>query len=258
MPGFLAKCQAAHYSRPVFAFISPFIQLVSGKIMYVIVKRTALLIALSAVVAACGNKEQAASNVAPVAAPAASPDAAVLAAVHALRGNDLNALFNTAMPPAEAAKIKADWTKKLNEDPITDEDRKKFADEMTKLTAPGAEDKLFAEVEPQLKKLEAQAAQMPMMIAMGQGFLQSAIQQNQDLTDEQKKQSSGLVDAAAKWAQGVKFTDPALIKAAIAAVSKTARDLNLKSLDEVRALNYEQGMAKAGIALAGVKQIVGA
>lgn len=182
----------------------------------------------------------------------------MLAAVRALRGNDINAFLNAAMPAAEVARIKADWTKKMTEDPITDEDRKKFADQMGKLTAPGAEEKLFAEAEPQLKKLDAQAAQIPMMIAMGQGFLQSAIQQNQDLTDEQKKQSAAMVDAAAKWAQGVKFTDPALTKAAIAAVSKTARDLNLKSLDEVRALNYDQGMLKAGIALAGFKQVAGA
>ncbi len=230
--------------------------------MSTLFKRTALLIALAAAVAACGKKEETATTAAPAPAPAAAPtvtpDAAVLASVRALRGNDVNAFFLAALPPTEVAKIKSDWANKLNEDPITDEDRKKFADQMAKFTAPGAEDKLFAEAEPQLKKLDAQAAQIPMMIAMGQGFLQSAIQQNQDLTDEQKKQSSALVDAAAKWAQGVKFTDPALAKAAIAAVSKTARDLNLKSLDEVRALNYDQGMVKAGIALAGAKQVAGA
>jgi hypothetical protein len=223
-------------------------------------KRTALLLALAAAVAACGKNDQTATPVtpAPVAAPTVTPDATVLAAVRALRGNDINAFLTAALPATEVAKIKGDWVKKMTEDPITDEDRKKFTDQMTKLTAPGAEDKLFAEAEPQLKKLEAQAAQIPMMIAMGQGFLQSAIQQNQDLTEEQKKQSSALVDAAAKWAQGVKFTDPALAKAAIASVSKTARDLNLKSLDEVRALSYDQGMVKAGIALAGAKQVAGA
>lgn len=222
-------------------------------------KRTALLLALAAAVAACGKKEETAPTAATPApaAPTVTPDASVLAAVRALRGNDLNAFFLAALPPSEVIKIKSDWASKMNEDPITDEDRKKFTEQMTKLTAPGAEDKLYAEAEPQLKKLEAQAAQIPMMIAMGQGFLQSAIQQNQDLTDEQKKQSAALVDAAAKWAQGVKFTDPALAKAAIAAVSKTARDLNLKSLDEVRALNYDQGMAKAGLAIAGAKQIAG-
>lgn len=223
-------------------------------------KRAALMLALAAAVAACGKKEEAATTAAPapVAAPLATPDATMLAAAQALRGNNLGAFLAAALPAAELAKIKGDWAKKMHEDPITDEDRKKFVEQMAKLTAPGAEDKLYAEAEPQLKKLEAQAQQIPMMIAMGQGFLQSAIQQNQELTEEQKKQSSALIDAAAKWAQGVKFTDPALAKAAIAAVTRTARDLNLKSLDEVRALDFDQGMAKAGIALAGVKQVVAA
>jgi len=227
-----------------------------------VLKRTALVLALTALVAACGkNEEQQAANKAPaaplVAAPAATPDQAILASVRALRANDLNAFFTAAMPAPEVAKMKADWSKHMTEKPITDDDRKKFTEQMNKLTAPGAEDKMYAEIEPQLKKFDQEsAAQMPMLIAMGQGFVQSSIQQSKDLTDEQKKQSAALVAAAGTWAQSVKFTDPALVKAAIAALCKTARDLNLKSLDEVRALSYDQGMLKAGIALAGVKQIL--
>jgi hypothetical protein len=224
--------------------------------------RIAFLLALGALVAACGKSEDsaapsAAPAAAPVVAPAATPDAAVLASVHALRANDLNGFLTAALPAGEVAKIKADWTKNLTKEPATDEDRKKFVDQMTKLTAPGAEDKLYAEAEPQLKKFDAEsAAQMPMMIAMGQGFVQSSIQQSKDLNDDQKKQSAAFVDAAGKWAATVKLTDPALIKAAIAVVCKTARDLNLKTLDEVRALSYDQGMLKAGIVLGGVKQVL--
>jgi len=227
-------------------------------------KRTALVLALTALVAACGkNEEQQAANkpaaapAAAVVAPAATPDQAILASVRALRANDLNAFFTAAMPAPEVAKMKTDWAKHMTEKPITDEDRKHFTEQMAKLTAPGAEDKLYAELEPQLKKFDQEsAAQMPMLIAMGQGFVQSSIQQSKDLTDEQKKQSAALVAAAGTWAQNVKFTDPALVKAAIAAVCKTARDLNLKSLDEVRALSYDQGMLKAGIALGGAKEIL--
>ncbi len=222
----------------------------------------AFLLALAGLVVACGKTEEQAANKAavsavPVAVPTATPDAAILTAVHMLRANDINGLLTAALPAAELAKIKTDWTQHLTKDPITDEDRKKFADQMTKLTAPGAEDKLYADIEPQLKKFDQEgAAQMPMMIAMGQGFVQSSIQQSKDLTDEQKKQSAALVDATAKWAQGVKFTDPVLVKGALAAICKTARDLNLKSLDEVRALSYDQGMLKAGIALGGLKQVL--
>src|SRR5262249_14140810 len=47
-----------------------------------------------------------------------------------------------------------------------------------------------------------------------------------------------------------------LIKGAIAAVCKTARDLNLKTIDEARALTYDQGMQKAGIIMGGMKQVL--
>ncbi|HEX6832190.1 MAG TPA: hypothetical protein VF132_01545, partial [Rudaea sp.] len=46
-----------------------------------------------------------------------------------------------------------------------------------------------------------------------------------------------------------------LVKQAIAAICKTARDLNLKTIDDVRALNYDQAMQKAGIAVGGMKAL---
>jgi hypothetical protein len=221
--------------------------------------RIALIAALAA--AGFGCDQQPAANAPTASAPAAvsvaaaTPEAAIAGAVKALRDNNISALFSASLPPGEYAKLKGDWNKDINNEPVTEEDRKQFAETMTKLTAPGAEDKMFAEIKPQLDEFDKQAAQIPMMIAMGQGFAQSAIQQNKDLTDAQKQQVSQLLDATAKWAQTTKFTDPTLVKSAIAVVCKTARDLNLKSVDEARALSYEQGMQKAGIVLGGVKQV---
>jgi hypothetical protein len=220
--------------------------------------RLALAAAIAALAAGCGPSETAAPGAAPGAAVVApsTPDGAVTASVAALRANNVSAFLNNALPAGELAKLKADWNKDINKDPVTDEDRKQFTDTMTKLTAPDAETKMYAEIEPQLKEFDAKTAQqMPMMIAMGQGFAQSAIQQSKDLNDQQKQQAQAMVDATAKWAQTVKFTDPALVKSAIAAMCKTARDLNLKSIDEARALSYDQAMQKAGIVLAGVKQV---
>ena len=221
--------------------------------------RVALVAALAA--AGFGCDKQPATNAPGASAPpaaavsAATPDAAVTAAVKALRDNNLSGLFAASLPPGEYAKLKTDWNKDVNAEPITEEDRKQFTETMTKLTAPGAEDKLFAEIKPQLDEFDKQQAQIPMMIAMGQGFAQSAIQQSKDLTDAQKQQVTQLLDATAKWAQTTKFTDPALVKNAIAVICKTARDLNLKSIEEARALSYDQAMQKAGIVLGGVKQV---
>jgi hypothetical protein len=226
--------------------------------------RSALLVLLAAVAAGC-NSPQTADATAAGAKPAAvataparaAPDASIMASVHALRANNIAALVANALPPPALAKFKADWSRDMNDEPVTDEERAKFSEQMTKLTAPGAEDKLFAELEPQLKQFEQQSAQqMPMLIAMGQGFVQSAIQQSKDLTEEQKKQAVGLVDATAKWAQTAKFTDPGLARQAIGVLCRTAREVNLKSLDEMRAMSYDQGMQKAGLVLASLKQVL--
>jgi len=231
--------------------------------MYSPLTRFAFVVALVTAAVGCNQQAAAPTAAAPTPAPApapvaaASPDAAVLASVKAVRTNNVAGLLENALPAAEVAKMKADWVKEINKDPVTEEDRHKFAEQMSKLTAPGAEDKLYAELEPQLKQFEQQSAQqMPMMIAMGQGFIQSAIQQSKELNDQQKQQTTALIDATAKWAQTAKFTDAALAKQAIGVICKTARDLNIKTLDEARALNYDQAMQKAGIALGGLKQVV--
>ncbi len=224
------------------------------------IKLTRLSLALAFACAAIGCNQQqqaAAPAAAPVVAPAAAgPDAAIKASLQALRSNNIGALLDNTLPTAQLAKIKADWNKDLNKDPVTDDDRKKFAEGVAKLTAPDAEAKLYAEIEPKLKEADAQMAQqMPMMIAMGQGMLQSTVQQSKDLDDKQKEQATAAIAATAAWAQKVKFTDPALVKQAIAVGCKTARDVNIKTLDEARALTYDQGMQKAGIVLGGVKQV---
>lgn len=223
------------------------------------IKITRLSLALAFVCAAmgCNQQQQAGAPMAPLIAPAAStPDAAVKAALQALRNNNVGALLENALPAPQLAKTKAEWGKDLNKDSITNEDRKKFADGVAKLTAADAEAKLYAEIEPKLKEADAQMAQqMPMMIAMGQGMLQSSVQQSKDLDDKQKEQATAAIAAAAKWAQTAKFTDPALVKQAIAIGCKIARDVNIKTLDDARALTFEQGMQKAGIVLAGAKQI---
>lgn len=220
--------------------------------------RVAFLAALAAAGLGCSQQNSSAPTTpAAVAAATSSPDGTITAAVKAVRENNIGALFEITLPAPELAKMKADWSKEMNKDPVTDEDRKQFADTMTKLTAPDAEAKLYTQIEPQLKEFDAKSAQqMPMMIAMGRGFAQSAIAQSKDLTDPQKQQAQQLLDAVGNWAQTTKFTDPTLVKGAIAAICKTARDLNLKTIDEARALTYDQGMQKAGIIVGGVKQVL--
>ena len=220
--------------------------------------RFALVAVLAAAGFGCNQQQNASSPAAPAANVApTTADAAIAVSIKALRDNNIAALIDNALPAAEAVKLKADWNKDMASEPITDEDRKQFAEQMATLTAPDAEAKMYAQIQPKLAEFDKQSAQqMPMMIAMGQGFAKSAIAQNKDLSDAQKKQAQDLLDATAQWAQSTKFTDPALVKAAIAEICKTARALNLKTADEARGLSYEQAMQKAGIVLGGVKAVL--
>lgn len=225
--------------------------------MYRKLARIAPLAILALAAFGCSQQGQPGSSAVSANASPTTPDGAVAASIAALRSNNVGALMESAMPPAALAKLKAEWQGNMNKDPVTDQQRKDFAENMAKLTAPDAEAKMYAEIEPKLKEFDEKSAQqMPMMIAMGQGFAQSTIKQSKDLNDQQKEQAEKLLDATAKWAQSTKFTDPALVKGAIAVICKTARELNMKTIDEARALSFDQGMQKAGIVIGGVKQVL--
>ncbi|MCW5578681.1 MAG: hypothetical protein KIS89_08565 [Dokdonella sp.] len=205
--------------------------------------RTALLGALLAFTIGCQQQSQDAAAPAVQSAQANSPDAVLMATVKSLKNGDFDGLMKNALPPAEYARIKADWGK--DQEPISDEDRAKFAETIGKLTAPDAEKTLFAEIEPQLSAFDAQyQQQVPMYVAMGTGWLQSTIQQNKDMSEEAKTQALAAVNALGKWVTDTRFTDPDKVKQVLAIAVKGARDLNLKTLDEARALSYDEGMAK--------------
>ncbi|HSX59216.1 MAG TPA: hypothetical protein VLF18_03350 [Tahibacter sp.] len=220
--------------------------------------RVALAAALGFALVGCGKDEPPAAPPPAVAAKAAAtPDGAIMASIGHLKTGNIDGLMQSVLPPDEYAKAKADYATEMNKEPASEEDKAKFAENMAKLTAPDAEAKLWAELEPKLKELDAQMAQqMPMMVAMGKGVIQSSIQQNQDLNDAQKLQASQAIDALGNWVTTAKFTDPALAQKAIKVVCDTARKVNLKTLDEARALSYEQAMSKAGVVYLGLKDVL--
>jgi hypothetical protein len=215
--------------------------------------RAALAAALLVCVAACGEKS--ATDTAVVAENTSTPDGAIRHSAELLKAGDIAGLMAHSLPPADFDKAKADWSKDANESPVTDEDRQKFAETMAKLTAPDAEKTLFAEIEPQLAAFDAQyQQQVPMYVAMGSGWLQGMVQQNKDMTEEAKAQAIAAINALAAWVQKTRFTEPEAVKKVLAIASKAARDMNLKTLDEARALSFEQSMDKGRIAFLALKQ----
>lgn len=216
-------------------------------------------LALAISVGAGCDKETDAPPATPNVIQTASQDAAgaITANTALLKAGDFAGLMQNSLPPAKFAEFKAEWSKQKNDKPVTDEDRQKFATLMTELTAPGAETKLYAEASPKLKALEQQyQAQVPMYVNMGRGFAQNVVEQSQDLSAEEKAQAVTAVNAIGDWALNAKFTDQDLLKRSIGIAVETARALQLKSIDEVRAMEFDTAMKKAQVAFLGTKKIL--
>jgi hypothetical protein len=231
---------------------APFPSITQGSaVMSTRLFRAAFAASLLVFVGACGKQE----SPAPVGTVANTPDATIRKTADLLKQGDIAGLMQNALPPAEFARLKADWGKDDNEKPITDEDRQKFQETMARLTAPDAEKTIYAEIEPQLQQFDAQyQQQLPMYVAMGSGWLQGMVQQNKDMSEAEKQQAVAAINAVAAWVQKTRFTDPESIKKVLAIATKAARDLNLKTLDEARALNFDQSMQKAHVAFLAFKE----
>lgn len=188
---------------------------------------------------------------------AANPLAAVDANIEAFKNNDLKSIVLSSVPPTMMDQMRTEWDKKMNEEPITDEDRAKFTEAMTMLTAPDAEQKLWSELQPKLAEFQQEAAfSMPMWIGMGQGVLGSMVDENAELNDAQKAQAKAGIAAFGSWASSAKFLDAELAQKSIGIVCQAARDMKLESLDQAKAMKFEEALDRGNIAFKATRDLL--
>lgn len=186
----------------------------------------------------------------------AGPVETVQRSVELVRQGDLAGLIEHMLPPEEFARAKAEWNQRKDQTEPTAEERAQFEETMSKLTAEDAVEKLYAEFEPDIRQFDAQyQKQIPNMVDMGNSYLHGLVRQSQTLSSVEKEQAERVIDALSAWVKETRFTDPALVKKALAVVSDTARKLELKTLDEARALSFEQAAPKFRIAFNGLKGV---
>ncbi len=186
-----------------------------------------------------------------------SPEEAITANAALLKAGDFASLMQNSLPPEKFAEFKEEWTKQKDNEPVTEEDRQKFSTLMQQLTASDAEATLYADAGPKLKALEQQYQnQVPVYVNMARGFAQNMAEQSQDLSESEKRQSVDAINAIGDWAVTAKFADQELLKRGIAIAVATARSLQLKTIDEVRAMDYDTSMKKGQVAFLGVKKIL--
>ncbi|MEM9302323.1 MAG: hypothetical protein AAGE01_09450, partial [Pseudomonadota bacterium] len=156
-------------------------------------------------------------------------------------------------PQESMDQLRMEFEKGKTESPPTEEQKAEFAATMDRLTRDGAVDELMAELEPQLVQM---SAQMPMMIGFGQMAAQQALMENQDLTMEQKTAAQETMAAAFTKISSINFGDVALARQAVESVVGTARSLELSTMDDLQALDFDGVMGKAGMVMGGVKNVL--
>lgn len=186
-----------------------------------------------------------------------TPENAVRADLVLTRNGDFDGLLRSTLPSSDYQAWRAEWQRAHSQQPApTPEQRARFAAVMQKLTAAGAEGALFRQLQPQVAQLRTHRAEnLPMLL----GILQAAgndLVQNATLSPNQKQQATQAVAALAAWAQSADLADEAKAKQAVGVICATARKLDLRTLDQWRALDYAQVMARYTAGWNGLKQLL--
>ena len=187
-----------------------------------------------------------------------TPEAAVQESVQLIKDGDFGGFWKHALPPADYTQMRADCSQlHLDQRPITAAQRARFTEAMQKLTAPNAETELYTELQPKLTQMQKQYQdQIPVLIGVGQAIASTGIAQSKTLTEAQKKQANDVLAAMLPWAQKAPWFDQAKAKQAVGVVVATARQLDLKSPDELRTLDFDTAMKKYAEVFGGFKQLL--
>lgn len=173
----------------------------------------------------------------------------------ALRANDLDRFSHIMVPPEDYAKMEARFKDQQGKQPAPSADEsKQFEATLAQFTASDAEAKLFAEIQPKLAQM---GPQIPMGVALMTGMAGQSIDQSSKLTPAEKEQAKTVLTAVTKWATTAPLADEAKAKQAIGIVVGTARELKLSTLDAARKLSYPEVMVKAGVAVGGLRKVLG-
>ncbi|HTA64618.1 MAG TPA: hypothetical protein VK753_03860 [Xanthomonadaceae bacterium] len=171
----------------------------------------------------------------------------------AMRDNDFNRLSHIMVPPDDYAKMEARFKDEAAKKPAptADEEAQFKTNFVDKFTASGAEDKLFADLQPKLAQM---GPQIPMGVAMVSGLLGQGIANNPKLSQAEKSQANAVLTAITKWATTAPLADPDKAKQAIKVVCDTARDLKLTTLADAQKMSFDDTVGKMGVAVGGLRK----
>jgi hypothetical protein len=181
-----------------------------------------------------------------------SPHESVLASVNALRQNDMTTLVHSLVTGEQLATLEREWDEKRSETPEATEEAS-FRESMERFTAAGAEQAIMAELEPKLDEMRPQVA---MMIGMFGGMGQAVVAGNEALSDEEKEDAGVLLQSIGEVLLENDITAVDSARQAVGILCKTARGLELASMADVQALEFEELLSKGDAVLSTVKDVL--
>lgn len=185
------------------------------------------------------------------------PVAAVEGLAAAVRDNDLARYSRLSLPPELHRRMEERWKANLAAAPVpTEPQRKEYARWMRRFTEAGAEASLYRSLDPKLKKIEAEiGTQWPLMQATAGLFINGMIEANGHLSASEKAHAQALGEVFMAWIRPDLLTDRERARRAIAAMTATARELDLPTLEDSRRLEMLPALEKGGLLLKGLKAI---
>ncbi len=185
------------------------------------------------------------------------PVAAVKGMADAIHDNDLVRYSRLSMPPKLHKQMEARWKAKLGVAPApTAEQQRDYARWMGRLTAADAESKLYQRFDRRLKKIEQEmTSQWPLMQATGGIFLNGMIKANDTLSPGEKEHAKAVGAALLAWLTAERIADRQRARQAIAVITRTARAVDLPTLQQSRQLEMIPALEKGGQVLKGLKQV---
>ncbi|MCB1560382.1 MAG: hypothetical protein KDI75_04735 [Xanthomonadales bacterium] len=195
-----------------------------------------------------------ASNAAKAAAAnVPDPAAQIQDLAYLFRQDNVTGIAQSLVPASKWEQVRAMYEIKRLE-PISDDDRAEFDENIGRFVAPDAVEQLMAEIEP---KLEQARPKLPGAMLMGMGAIQMAISsEDSDLTAEQRESLRLAFPGIQEWAASTDFLSSDTMRQALTLVTDAARHSGISSLDELKSLPLESALDRAGGVLAAAKDAV--
>lgn len=171
---------------------------------------------------------------------------------------DFDDLMKNRLPAADYAQWRTEWTQaRTQAEPASANQAQQFAQIMQMLTAPGAEAKLVKRLQPELAKMRGGQNQT---LPIASGILEAAGKQmiaaSPQLGTSQRAMATQGLEALIAWAKTTDFSDAKKAKKAVDIVCATARQLNVQTLAQWRALDYAQTMRNYGVLWNGLENLL--